>query len=196
MGNPIPPGDGLAPLVDELAEQKRRLRELETFDATQYAKAIEKLQEQQQVLADQQAELEAQISKQVVPVAAHNQVTGFNFPGTAVEIVRNTISVPVGYTRAAVTTIATFSVDSPHAGADIDITGHVDINGIVVGAETRITVMGLGAGMIAAGAATVLTGLTGGSTFYARLVGRSAGPAFGANVDNAANIDSSVVFLR
>lgn len=51
MGNPIPPGDGLAPLVDKLGAQDRRLRELETFDATQYARAIEELKAQQTHLA-------------------------------------------------------------------------------------------------------------------------------------------------
>lgn len=140
--------------------------------------------------------LTALLANQVTGATAHAETSGFGLNTTQTELLRATVTVPTGYTRALVIATSAVTARNNQSGIDISMGAYADINGV---SSTQImvqTVFQQAQGSVSPSTSTLLTGLTAGSTFYARVVASIASLTFAGDSRNRATVDTSVIFLK
>lgn len=172
MADPQPPGDNLAPLVAELTEIKRQLRELQKPTGTQYANAVASL-----------------VGFGSIGMSAQ----AFTVPTVMTPVASSTLTVPPGYTQAAILGIVSVGAwNGSTAGAYLYV--QALINGSP-GASLPVYAAPSAYGEAGASAVRTLSGLTPGSTIPVA-VQCYAASGWGANGSNIANIDVIALFKK
>lgn len=159
--------------------------------------AIETLTAQGITLNAQVAQIAAVVNAQVTGTVGRGYATGYTLTTTPKELARATITVPSGYTRALVLGITAMTIYNQNPSDPDFVRGYVDINGNNGPTSGSLYApMNFPVSMMVS-YSYLLTGLTGGSTFYIRSVffneyGNTAGPS----ASNICNLDAMVTFLR
>ncbi|NTW41871.1 MAG: hypothetical protein HGA44_18650 [Cellulomonadaceae bacterium] len=140
-------------------------------------------------------ELADLVSKQVSPASASNYEVNFTVATADEDRAAATIAVPAGYSRAVVMMVANVGVINPRTSVDY-IYCSAAINGVASREMFALAGANGGSASIATSKASVLTGLTGGSsvTVAARL--HAQGGAWSANASNRVYVEAQAVFLR
>jgi len=136
----------------------------------------------------------AALQAPVSPLATHAGTNNFGLAtGANVEILRATISVPSGYTRALVYETATMHAWNNNTSAD-DGYLTTSINGAGFGASSQTTAAAGGSICIPSTGSILLTSL--GATFYVSALASSGSLAWAVNSNNFVNLDVMTIFLR
>lgn len=174
LADPRPPRDGLGPLVDQLREFKRQLRELEKPSGTQHANVV---------------------GSMVAFGSVSHAASGLSVvvPAAEAAVVSGTIVVPDGYTQASVTAHASVGAMNGSAVADT-LTIGCAVNGATL-ARMPVAAAAHGYGSLLVSGSTELDGLTaGGVITVAATCWAPAG--WGSDSLNVANIDCVALFRR
>jgi len=133
----------------------------------------------------------------VTATVGHASASGYALSTTPLELTRATITVPAGYTQALVFGTASMTILNQNGTLADLIRGYVDINGSA-GAVSGGAYAGPGTPLsVAVSYSRLITGLTGGASFYVRCVFyNEAGNTGAAHPRNVCNLDSTVTFLR
>ena len=133
----------------------------------------------------------------VVPAVGHGGASSYALSSTPQELTRATIPVPSGYTQALVFGTASMTVLNQSPSSADFIRGYIDING-GAGAVSGGAVIGLAQTIsVTVSYSRLITGLTGGSTFYVRCVYYNEANATGvSSARNVCNLEATVTFLR
>jgi hypothetical protein len=179
-----------------ITDIQRDIRELGPSIARSFGTTIQTLTAQQATLTDQVAQIASVVSKQVVPDVGHSAASRYSLGTSAQELCRITFTVPAGYTRAQVLGTTTFSVyNASSTSADI-LRGYVDVNG-TYSTPSPSMVDTLRTGQITNSRSVILTGLTGGATYYVRAIGYTQLGVTGAGASgNVCNLDAQVIYLQ
>jgi hypothetical protein len=182
---------GISGQLTSIGQQIQQIGTILTTLQTQQAT----LTAQQATLSQQQSDLAALVNQQVLPFRIHNEWSGNAFPTSDSEIIRVNVTVPSGYTRAAIIATGSLSITIPPVGGAAPLRGYMDINGTTT--PRIVTSVGDAniQGSVSPSNSATITGLTGGSTFYVRIVGSYTLPV-GANANNTAVLDGMVLFLK
>lgn len=136
----------------------------------------------------------AALQAPVSPLATHAGTNNFGLAtGANVEILRATISVPSGYTRALVYETATMHAWNNNTSPD-DGYLTTSINGAGFGASSQTTAAAGGSICIPSTGSILLTSL--GATFYVSALASSGSLAWAVNSNNFVNLDVMTIFLR
>lgn len=128
------------------------------------------------------------------PQTAHADVADFALnTGPNVEMVRATVTVPDGYTKALVFASAAMA-NRNTTGAVDDMYVDCRINGVVSGWSSQTAVMAGQVGFAINVGTALLTGLSG--SFYIAANASSWNAAWAVNPAAAINVDAIVMFLR
>ena len=133
----------------------------------------------------------------VTAAVGHSSASGYALTNSAQELTRTTITVPAGFTRALVFATSSMTIGNNSSSSGDVIRGYIDINGNaapVSGGQFASPSIPIS---MSVSFSSLITGLTGGSTFYARAVFYNEINATGvASVRNICNLDAAVTFLR
>ena len=133
----------------------------------------------------------------VIPAVGHSNTSGYALTTTPAEITRATIPVPAGYTRALVFGTSSATVVNQHNTLLDFVRGYIDINGNSAPVSGGQVVQPILDVTVVVSYSFLLTGLTGGSTFYVRCVYyNEAGNTGIASTRNICNLDAMVTFLH
>jgi hypothetical protein len=136
----------------------------------------------------------AALQAPVSPLATHAGTNNFGLAtGANVELLRATISVPSGYTRALVYETATMHAWNNNTSPD-DGYLTTSINGAGFGASSQTTAAAGGSICIPSTGSILLTSL--GATFYVSALASSGSLAWAVNSNNFVNLDVMTIFLR
>lgn len=125
---------------------------------------------------------------------AHADVSDFALnTGANAEMVRATVAVPAGYTKALVMAAASMGNRNPHAFVD-DMYVDCRINGAVSGWSSQISVVAGKVGFVVNVGTALLTGLSG--SFYIAANASSGTTPWPTNGAAAINVDAIILFLR
>lgn len=125
---------------------------------------------------------------------AHADVSDFALnTGANAEMVRATVAVPAGYTKALVMASASLGNRNPNAFVD-DMYVDCRINGAVSGWSSQTSVIAGKVGFVVNVGAALVTGLSG--SFYIAANASSGTTPWAANGAAAINVDAIVLFLR
>jgi len=211
LGSQVPPGEDAA--VRKMADLQRELRELGPSVAASFASTVAALRAQQSLLATQQDLLTTQqglLATQQAALAAnsasiadvealqtrvavaHDSTSGFGLPTSPTEILRSTIAVPAGFTRALVMTTTTLTLYTPAVGGTYSFKVAGDIQGTTAPYSTGNT---LDPGQVAVTSpyARILTGISG--TIFTRCVAFALVGTAGSGLSSA-NLATTVTFMR
>ena len=133
----------------------------------------------------------------VTAAVGHNTASSYALTTTPQELTRATITVPAGYTQALVFGTASATVVNQNNTLIDFVKGYIDIAGgsaPVSGGQVVNTILDV---TVTVSYSRLLTGLTGGSTFYVRCVYyNEQGNTGAASTRNICNLDATVTFLR
>lgn len=136
----------------------------------------------------------AALSNPLSPVAFHADASNFALSnGPNVPIVTQTITVPAGYTQAVVNATASLSAANSTGATDTLYCG-ILVNGSGPGYSGRVGVQPGVAANPSRAAGVLLTSL--GSSFTIQATASTFVANWPANVNNNANLDGTVIFLR
>lgn len=128
------------------------------------------------------------------PQTAHADVSDFALAtGANVEMVRATVAVPAGYTKALVMAAASMGNRNPNTFVD-DMYVDCRINGLVSGWSSQTSVIAGKVGFVVNVGTALLEGLSG--SFYIAANASSGTTAWPINGAAAINVDAIVLFLR
>lgn len=131
----------------------------------------------------------------VAPGVIFASVTNFALTTTLANILTQNVTVPAGFTRAAVSVVARVFAYNPTANLDY-LYGQANVSGLN-GYALPLAVSGSnGSGTNISPFSTVLEGLTPGSTFPVQIAASSAFAAWAANAGNTAEVSGSVTWFR
>lgn len=134
------------------------------------------------------------LNSPISPQTAHADVSDFALAtGANVEMVRATVTVPDGYTKALVMAAASMGNRNPHAFVD-DMYVDCRINGVVSGWSSQISVVAGKVGFVTNVGTALLTGLSG--SFYIAANASSGTTPWPTNGAAAINVDAIIMFLR
>ena len=132
----------------------------------------------------------------VTAAVGHGTASSFSLSTTPAELTRATITVPAGYTRALVFGTSSMTMNLTSYSAADFIRGYIDINGNAAPVSGGMATQNATT-MVAVSYSCLLTGLSGGSTFYVRAIYyNEAGSSGAASARNICNLDAIVTFLR
>ena len=133
----------------------------------------------------------------VIPAVGHSNSSGYALTNSAAEITRATITVPAGYTRALVFGTSSATVVNQNNSLLDFVRGYIDINGNSAPVSGGQVVQPILDVTVVVSYSFLLTGLTGGSTFYVRCVYyNEQGNTGAASTRNVCNLDAMVTFLH
>lgn len=204
LGSLVPPGEDAA--VRKMADLQRELRELGPSVAASFASTVAELRAQQVTLTAQQADLAAQQAAlaansasiasvealQTSVAVAHDSTSGFGLPTSPTEILRSTIAVPAGFTRALVMVTTTLTLYTPAIGGTYSFKVGADVQGATAPYSTGNT---LDPGQVAVTSpyARILTGISG--SIFTRCVAYALVGTAGSSLSTA-NMATTVTFMR
>lgn len=129
------------------------------------------------------------------PIASHAQADSFSITtGANVEKLRATITVPAGFTKAAVYGTATMSVFNNSGSLDSCYLAF-RVNGAQVGWSNQVGAPASQRVLSVAAGAGLISGLSGG-TIYVSAEASTGVNAWSVDVNNTLNIDALVTFYR
>jgi len=134
------------------------------------------------------------LTSPLAPKTAHADVSDFVLAtGANAEMVRATVAVPAGYSKALV--MATASMGNRNTTAVVDDM-YVDcrINGAVSGWSSQTSVNAGKTGFVSNTGTALLTGLSG--SFYIAANASSGAASWASNTTAAINVDAIILFLR
>jgi len=182
-----------ATLIRRIEAIERAQRELGPAVMGAIGPQVAALTAQQAALAAAVADLNAVINAQIDFGSIGYSATAFTIPTSMSNVVSQTITIPAGYTRAAILGVATIGAWNGSAGG-----GYIYASTVVNGSPGAIMPIYVGAssyGEVTASAIRTLTGLTPGGTITVQ-VGCYATGAWGSNASNIANLDAIAIFRR
>lgn len=136
------------------------------------------------------------VASLLTATTAHSEIDGFSLSTTPVELARVTISVPAGYTRALVMGAAGVSGANPSSSLAFPLKAYCDINGATSTTPLSATLGFISQAAVFPSASAILIGLSGGSTFYVRVMAYTGASSIPANSVNRATVDAAVTFLK
>ena len=145
----------------------------------------------------QVAAIAAVVNAQVTATTGHSSASGYALNTGAQELTRATITVPAGYTQALVFGTASMTVLNQSGTGGDAIRGYIDINGVAGAVSGGAIVDVVHTVSVTVSYSRLITGLTGGSTFYVRCVYyNEAGMTGATSARNICNLDATVTFLH
>ena len=194
-GDEFPAGEDY--LVRRVKDLERRVSENASSIPRSFQTTVDSLNATIATLNAQVAAIAAVVNAQVTGTVGRNSASGYALSTTPQELTRATITVPTGYTQALVFSTASMTIlDNNGTLADI-IRGYVDINGSSGAVSGGAFVNPYNAITVSVSYSRLITGLTGGGTFYVRCVYyNELGNTGAAHARNVCNLDATVTFLR
>ena len=133
----------------------------------------------------------------VIPAVGHGSASSYALTTTPQELTRATITVPAGYTQALVFGTSSMTVLNQSGTGGDAIRGYIDINGVAGAVSGGAIVDVVHTVSVTVSYSRLITGLTGGSTFYVRCVYyNEAGMTGATSARNVCNLDATVTFLH